>query len=70
RLQYPDGDRDLIDAIFGGALMGIGGVFAFGCTVGNGLSGVSVLSVGSALAWAAIMIGGYQAANRKFRVAD
>ena len=37
--------------------MGVGGVVAMGCTVGQGLSGVSTLSLGSALALAGIVAG-------------
>lgn len=40
--------------IAGGALMGFGGVLAGGCTVGAGLSGVSMLSLSAILALAAI----------------
>ena len=70
RLQYPEGDKDLVDGILGGAMMGVGGVFAFGCTVGNGLSGISVLSIGAMLAWVAIMAGGHWSAERKFAITD
>lgn len=52
------GVEDLANHLVGGALMGIGGVTALGCTVGQGLSGVSTLSVGSFLALVAIVIGG------------
>jgi hypothetical protein len=38
-------------------MMGLGGVMALGCTVGQGLSGVSTLAVGSALALAAMIMG-------------
>lgn len=41
----------------GGALMGIGGVLAGGCTVGAGLAGVPTLSVAALLALAAIAAG-------------
>ena len=34
--------------------MGVGGVLALGCTIGQGLSGVSTLSLGSLLAFASI----------------
>ncbi|HJQ61167.1 MAG TPA: YeeE/YedE family protein [Vineibacter sp.] len=43
--------------LLGGVLMGVGGVFAVGCTVGQGLTGVSTLSIGSLLATAAIFAG-------------
>jgi uncharacterized membrane protein YedE/YeeE len=49
--------EDTANHIVGGVLMGVGGVTAVGCTVGQGLSGVSTLAVGSFIALAAI-IGG------------
>lgn len=41
----------------GGALMGVGGVLAGGCTVGAGLAGIPTLSVAAALALFAIALG-------------
>ena len=41
----------------GAVMMGVGGVTALGCTVGQGLSGLSTLSMGSVLAVAAIVVG-------------
>ena len=43
--------------VAGGALMGFGGVVALGCTVGQGLAGVSTAAPGSVLAIAAIVAG-------------
>ena len=43
----------------GGALMGIGGVLAFGCTAGQGLTGISTLSLGSILALVSIILGAF-----------
>ncbi|MBE7418677.1 MAG: YeeE/YedE family protein [Ideonella sp.] len=51
------GVEDTANHLIGGALMGVGGVTAMGCTIGQGLSGLSTLSIGSAIALAAI-IGG------------
>ncbi len=48
---------DLIRHIFGGMLMGVGGVLALGCTVGQGLSGLSTLALGSFIAVASIVGG-------------
>jgi uncharacterized protein len=48
---------DTADHLIGAALMGVGGVTALGCTVGQGLSGVSTLSLTSFVALAAIMAG-------------
>jgi uncharacterized protein len=42
----------------GGALMGLGGVLAGGCTLGAGLSGVPTLSIAALLAIASIVLGG------------
>jgi uncharacterized membrane protein YedE/YeeE len=48
---------DLKTQILGAVLMGFGGVTALGCTVGQGLSGVSSLAIGSFIALAGIVIG-------------
>jgi uncharacterized membrane protein YedE/YeeE len=49
--------EDIGNHIVGGLLMGFGGVTALGCTIGQGLAGVSTLAIGSILSLAAI-IGG------------
>jgi len=48
---------DLVFHLVGAVLMGVGGVTALGCTVGQGLSGVSTLSLGSFIAVAGIVAG-------------
>jgi uncharacterized membrane protein YedE/YeeE len=48
---------DTAHHLVGAALMGFGGVMALGCTIGQGLSGVSTLALGSLLALAAIVAG-------------
>jgi uncharacterized membrane protein YedE/YeeE len=45
-------------------LMGIGGILALGCTIGQGITGVSTLSLGSLLALAAIVTGGMVSITR------
>lgn len=55
-----EGFRDTEDTanhLVGAALMGFGGVTAMGCTIGQGLSGVSVLAAGSFITLAAIIVG-------------
>jgi uncharacterized membrane protein YedE/YeeE len=54
---------DLRTQLFGAVLMGFGGVTAIGCTIGQGLSGVSTLALGSLLALAGI-VGGAVAAMK------
>jgi uncharacterized membrane protein YedE/YeeE len=49
--------EDLVNHIVGGILMGFGGVTALGCTIGQGLSGVSTLALGSILAFFSIVAG-------------
>lgn len=44
--------------LLGGALMGLGGVLAGGCTIGAGLAGAATLSVAAILALASIVAGG------------
>jgi hypothetical protein len=39
--------EDVGNRIVGGILMGFGGVTALGCTIGQGLTGISTLAVGS-----------------------
>lgn len=48
---------DLRNQITGGVLMGFGGVTASGCTIGQGVTGVSTLALGSMLALAGIIAG-------------
>jgi uncharacterized membrane protein YedE/YeeE len=50
---------DMLRHIAGGVMMGVGGVLALGCTIGQGITGMSTLALGSALAWLAILAGGY-----------
>jgi uncharacterized protein len=56
RLRLPDGPRGA-RAVAGGVLMGIGGSIAHGCNIGHGLTGVPLLSLGSALATACMAAG-------------
>jgi uncharacterized protein len=51
------GVEDVANHLVGAVLMGVGGVTAMGCTVGQGLSGISTLSITSFIAVAAILAG-------------
>lgn len=48
---------DFVKHLVGGILMGIGGVLGMGCSIGQGISGVSTLALGSLITLAAIMFG-------------
>ncbi len=47
--------EDTASHLLGAALMGFGGVVALGCTVGQGISGVSTLALGSLLTFISII---------------
>jgi uncharacterized membrane protein YedE/YeeE len=51
------GTEDTANHLVGAVLMGVGGVTAMGCTVGQGLSGLSTLALGSFVAFAGIVAG-------------
>jgi uncharacterized membrane protein YedE/YeeE len=51
--------EDTANHLVGATLMGFGGVTALGCTVGQGLSGISTLALGSFLALPGFIFGAY-----------
>jgi uncharacterized membrane protein YedE/YeeE len=55
------GTPDLGHHLVGGALMGVGGVTALGCSIGQGVTGVSTLSLTSFVAVAAMAAGAFAA---------
>lgn len=57
RLEGFANPRDLGQHLLGSVLMGVGGVTAMGCTIGQGLSGMSTLSLNAFMALAAIVLG-------------
>ncbi len=63
-----EGFRDAEDTanhIVGGMLMGFGGITALGCTIGQAISGVSTLALGSIMTFIAIVAGA--AATMKYQ---
>ena len=50
--------KDFVTHLIGAILMGFGGVLALGCTIGQGITGVSTLAIGSIAALLAIIFGG------------
>jgi len=53
---FADG-ADTSRNLAGAALMGVGGVLALGCSIGQGVAGVSTMAMDSFLAFAAIAAG-------------
>ncbi len=50
--------NDLLRHMTGAALMGFGGVTALGCTIGQGITGMSTLAISSLIALISIILGG------------
>jgi uncharacterized membrane protein YedE/YeeE len=57
RWEAPDGVGEMRRHLLGAFLMGMGGIAALGCTIGQGITGLSTLSLGSFLAIASILAG-------------
>jgi uncharacterized membrane protein YedE/YeeE len=65
RIEWFPDRRDFVNHAIGGVLMGIGGVLSMGCTIGQAITGISTLALGSFLAFAAIVAGA--AATMKYQ---
>ena len=57
RIEWFASRGDFANHAAGGVLMGIGGVLSMGCTVGQAITGMSTLALGSMLTFAAIVAG-------------
>ena len=57
RIEWFSSVRDAVNHVIGAVLMGFGGTLAMGCTVGQAITGVSTLAVGSIITFAAIFLG-------------
>jgi uncharacterized membrane protein YedE/YeeE len=57
RFEYFISLDDMVRHILGGILMGFGGVLALGCTIGQGITGMSTLALGSLMALVSIVFG-------------
>ena len=57
RIEWFASVRDFLSHLIGAVLMGFGGVLALGCTIGQGITGISTLAAGSFIAFAGIVLG-------------
>ncbi len=57
RIEWFSSKMDFVNHIVGGFAMGIGGVLAMGCSIGQGITGSSTLALGSFIALASIILG-------------
>jgi len=57
RIEWFASGSDFVNHAVGGVLMGIGGVLSMGCTIGQAVTGISTLALGSILTFLAIVFG-------------
>ena len=57
RIEWFVNFKDFLTHLIGAILMGIGGVLALGCTIGQAITGISTLAMGSFLAFGGIVFG-------------
>jgi len=57
RIEWFASLKDFVTHIIGGILMGFGGVLGLGCTIGQGITGISTLAMGSFLVFISIVFG-------------
>jgi uncharacterized membrane protein YedE/YeeE len=57
RIEWFSSASDIANHVIGAVLMGIGGTLAMGCTIGQAVTGISTLAVGSILTFGAIFLG-------------
>jgi len=65
RIEWFVSWQDFANHAIGGALMGVGGVLSMGCTVGQAITGMSTVAVGSMFTFVAIVAGA--AATMKYQ---
>ncbi|MBR1217652.1 YeeE/YedE family protein [Bradyrhizobium sp. U87765 SZCCT0131] len=68
RVESYSSPNHMLRSIAGAALMGCGGALAYGCSVGQGLTGLSTLSIGSFVAVAGIFVGAIVGLRGRLRV--
>ena len=57
RIETFSNKSEMVNHLIGAVLMGFGGVLSFGCTIGQGVTGMSTLAIGSILTLISIIFG-------------
>ncbi len=70
RVQTFEDRGDFLRSLLGALLMGFGGVTGLGCTIGQGITGLSTLALGSFLAFGSIVLGGVLGVHLVARTAE
>jgi len=70
RIETFSDKQDMINTMIGALIMGFGGVLARGCTIGQGVSGLSTLALGSFIAVIFIIIGSVMTMKIQYRMME
>ncbi len=70
RIETFSNRSEMISHLIGAVLMGFGGVLSFGCTIGQGVTGMSTLAIGSFLALASIIFGSALTMKVQYHILD
>lgn len=57
RIETFSNQSEMVGHLIGAVMMGFGGVLSFGCTIGQGVTGISTLAIGSFMTLAMIIFG-------------
>ncbi len=70
RIEWFANFKDFLAHAIGGILMGTGGVLSMGCTIGQGVTGISTLALGSILTFVAIVFGAALTMKMEYHLLD
>ena len=70
RIETFNSRHDMVKHIFGGISMGFGGVIALGCTIGQGVSGMSTLALGAVITLTMIIFGAALTMKMEYHMMD
>ncbi len=66
RIEWFASLGDFVNHAIGGVLMGVGGVLSMGCTVGQAITGISTLALGSIMTFVFIVLGAVAAMKYQY----
>ena len=70
RIETFSNRSEMVSHLIGAVLMGFGGVLSFGCTIGQGVTGMSTLAMGSIMALASIIFGSALTMKVQYHILD
>ncbi len=70
RIETFSNRSEMVSHLVGAVLMGFGGVLSFGCTIGQGVTGMSTLAMGSIMALTSIIFGSALTMKVQYHILD